>query len=389
MVNHHRQESEKEPLTFSSVYGAMCCMRPIKAIVGKRPQGNTDPNSDWAQARKNWVLQLLIRLGEETYVLLDGQEGPTPAMFDCNACGHLSIHQIAFWDEHHRKIEIGWVKQGRGKDKNFQFLFKRDADGRVSDTGTYRDPKEILHMKYEDEARFSFGSATRVQNDGTVVGLRTKPFYYTGKVILTHPDWQGKVATEIRRVGNLPSGGEWVVNWRLKGQSFLDDSLKELRTSEFKGLGGTTAGKLAEHGLETVAHLQSMSEDKIQEVARAVCGVSLQTLQLWCHKAQNATEIKPDNLVVDYRTFDNPYEACYGVDCEAKLRNCVFLKNFCSVRELVTHIYEETKRQFQDTIYKDSFYFYHDALSLMTATSTMDWMRETGILKHWLLPNWK
>ena len=36
--------------------------------------------------------------------------------------------------------------------------------------------------------------------------------------------------------------------------------------------------------------------------------------------------------------------------------------------------------------YEDNWFFYHDALTLMTWTSSMKWMEDQGILKHWLLP---
>ena len=62
------------------------------------------------------------------------------------------------------------------------------------------------------------------------------------------------------------------------------------------------------------------------------------------------------------------------------------LKNFCSVQDLVTHIYTESKKFYEGTEFEDNWYFYHDALSLMTAKSTIEWMADVGYLKHWLLP---
>ena len=41
---------------------------------------------------------------------------------------------------------------------------------------------------------------------------------------------------------------------------------------------------------------------------------------------------------------------------------------------------------FKGTKYQDNWYFYHDALSLLTAKGTVDWMREKNYLKHWILP---
>jgi hypothetical protein len=38
------------------------------------------------------------------------------------------------------------------------------------------------------------------------------------------------------------------------------------------------------------------------------------------------------------------------------------------------------------TKFQDNFYFYHDALSLMTAAETRNWMREQDYERYWLLP---
>jgi hypothetical protein len=38
------------------------------------------------------------------------------------------------------------------------------------------------------------------------------------------------------------------------------------------------------------------------------------------------------------------------------------------------------------TYHEDDWFFYHDALSLMTAMQTIEWMREKDYLKRWLLP---
>ena len=49
-------------------------------------------------------------------------------------------------------------------------------------------------------------------------------------------------------------------------------------------------------------------------------------------------------------------------------------------------MYTETKKAFEGTTHADIFFFYHDALALMTAKETKQWMNEQGILKHWILP---
>ena len=46
------------------------------ASIEKRPQGNTDANSNWAKARHRFVVQMLVRLGDDPdldeFLLADG-----------------------------------------------------------------------------------------------------------------------------------------------------------------------------------------------------------------------------------------------------------------------------------------------------------------------------
>ena len=61
------------------------------------------------------------------------------------------------------------------------------------------------------------------------------------------------------------------------------------------------------------------------------------------------------------------------------------MKKFKCITDLIWHMYTETKNAMEPT-HCDNWYFYHDALSLMTAASSRKWMEEKGILKHWWLP---
>ena len=56
------------------------------------------------------------------------------------------------------------------------------------------------------------------------------------------------------------------------------------------------------------------------------------------------------------------------------------------IKELVLHMYNETKKFFQGTEHEDDFFFYHDALTQMTDKKCRNWMQEEGMYKHWLLP---
>jgi hypothetical protein len=62
------------------------------------------------------------------------------------------------------------------------------------------------------------------------------------------------------------------------------------------------------------------------------------------------------------------------------------------VTELVTHIYKESKRVMKGTTHEKDWVLYHDALLLMTAQETVEWMKNTfgengeSYYSQWILP---
>ena len=70
--------------------------------------------------------------------------------------------------------------------------------------------------------------------------------------------------------------------------------------------------------------------------------------------------------------------ARYGKDerldkCEDDIKEAV------CVEQMITHMYETTRALFKDTVDSENFFFFHDALSVMTAGPTMDWMKKRNI----------
>ena len=76
----------------------------------------------------------------------------------------------------------------------------------------------------------------------------------------------------------------------------------------------------------------------------------------------------------DHRQHEYPYLSKFKTEelAAMKMKKCVTLNNYCNIKDLVTHIYKESKRMFKGTNCKDSWYFYHDALSIMTSASTRE-----------------
>jgi hypothetical protein len=49
--------------------------------------------------------------------------------------------------------------------------------------------------------------------------------------------------------------------------------------------------------------------------------------------------------------------------------------SYVCITELVRHIHDETQKVMKGTKHEDDWYFYHDALSLMTAKDTIEWIK--------------
>ncbi len=68
------------------------------------------------------------------------------------------------------------------------------------------------------------------------------------------------------------------------------------------------------------------------------------------------------------------------------MKKSVTLAAYISVADMIKFMIDESARIMIGTKHEDDWVFYHDALSLMTAKETIEWMREKDYLKRWLLP---
>ena len=62
------------------------------------------------------------------------------------------------------------------------------------------------------------------------------------------------------------------------------------------------------------------------------------------------------------------------------------MQPYICVTDLINHMITATKKVMKGTKYEGKELFFHDALSLMTAKQSVQWMKETNIYKHWILP---
>ena len=59
---------------------------------------------------------------------------------------------------------------------------------------------------------------------------------------------------------------------------------------------------------------------------------------------------------------------------------------YVSIADMIEFMAAESKRVMKGTYHEDDWFFYHDALSLMTAKCTIKWMQKKDYLRRWLLP---
>ena len=62
------------------------------------------------------------------------------------------------------------------------------------------------------------------------------------------------------------------------------------------------------------------------------------------------------------------------------------MAKYCCITKLIQHIHNKSANLFKGTKYENSWYYYHDALSLKTAKATVTWMKNNGVYSRWLLP---
>ena len=103
--------------------------------------------------------------------------------------------------------------------------------------------------------------------------------------------------------------------------------------------------------------------------------------------------VAPADLIKNYKSKYNPYKALYGDEWETKISRCVYMSSFVPITDLIDHVYEHTRQAFVGSDHELDFFFYHDAISLMTSSCSIEYMKKTpgategkSIYDHWLLP---
>ena len=205
---------------------------------------------------------------------------------------------------------------------------------------------------------------------------------YTGKNIVTIEVYKKYMKEEIDRVRGLTGGRNsvWVHNPRPEGVVWAEDPIRMM-----PGAAGKKGRTMVAAGIEFVKDIVGKSDEEIKELKKNTPGISIVKLTEWRNYVP--CEGACPHTIVDHRKAPNPYLSRYGEDLwESKINTSVFMNKYMCVTELVKGIYEASEQAFIGTTHENDWYFYHDALSQMTAKSTRAWMQEQGYYSRWLIP---
>lgn len=390
-VNLYRLEEGEEHVGRSSVYQAMLRLKPEVTAITKRPQGNMDPSSNFCQANYRWATQLLLMYGD-----LDQKDVPEmfkvngdfPECFQSEKLRKLKLEQITWFDESHKKQKVGRIKNG----KNIQMRFKRNEEGKPDPEGEYLPRGYEVAMKFAKEARFCYGCVLEIDDKGNMkknskdqpLGKTLPLFEYTDATIMTNTDWlkvfwQAAKAPQQLKTAKAP----WVENTRIEGVVYSGDPVDKLPKM------GTTMKKLMlDRGVETVEEFATYFHNhhpRRKAIVQRVKGLSMESLLRATHIAEAAPKGPP--ALIDHRKNKNPYFSRFGKNLwRDEVLKSAIMKTVVNVQDLVEYIVRVSREHFKGTVYEDDWYFYHDALTLMTAVETTDWMKNRGYYKHWILP---
>ena len=368
LLNEHEYEQGNPKISRSAVYNLLQRLKPKIINCQKRKQGRNNPQDDWSRARYLFTKQMSIRFGKLT------EPFPRQPCMDIRQIGSLDIHQVVLWDETHRKCVIGGISASRMMALNFA----RDSNGKLDMNGEYSDKKlEILNCKYEKEGRFGLGCAViqPIDSNGNNLppeGMSCQIFDYSGKTIISLNDFEKFKKQEFQRISTLSDKTKnWIHDPRNPQDLYDDDDLLRLDR-----VGKRTKEKLLLANISSVGDLKRNNQP--------VPGISDTSLQFLRDQAQLAKDEKAPTKI-DHRKAANPYQSRYGDEWETVLKKSSYFSSQVVITDYIEHIMHESKKVMQGTKYQDDWYFYHDALSLMTSVKTKEWMKSKGYYKHWIL----
>ena len=94
--------------------------------------------------------------------------------------------------------------------------------------------------------------------------------------------------------------------------------------------------------------------------------------------ALQALPENPPSYFKDHRKAKNPYHSRYREGWVDKLNSSTEMSKFCCITDLIRFMMNEAGKLMKGSVHEDNFYIVHDALVLMTAKETINWMKQKG-----------
>ena len=96
-------------------------------------------------------------------------------------------------------------------------------------------------------------------------------------------------------------------------------------------------------------------------------GVSKKNMLKFQECAQNTVKVSNFPALTDHHRHFNPYMSRFCKQWETKMKTCTQMKPFVLITNYVTWNVTKIEKAFVGTTHKKGWFFYHNALSLMTA----------------------
>merc|ERR1712032_613683 len=189
---------------------------------------------------------------------------------------------------------------------------------------------------------------------------------------------------QIRHVQTMPKNGYWVESRREKGVLYRNDPIREIF-----GLGERSADVLQnKYKISTVNDLKELSEEKLNTIVREKELARFTPVRVagWVAIAKGCRDANAPEPI-DHRKHTNPYVSKFGDNDWEHYCDKAALNSQICITALIDHIFDTTKKFYNPNQGDDNeWWVYHDALSLMTAKESVEYMKRKEYYSHWILP---
>ena len=80
----------------------------------------------------------------------------------------------------------------------------------------------------------------------------------------------------------------------------------------------------------------------------------------------------------DHRKAKNTYNQRYGERGVDRLNSSTAMPKLCCITDLIRFMMNEAENLMKGSVHEDDFYIFHDALVLIKAKETINWMKQKG-----------